>query len=68
MAFAVATAQEAGDAIMEIYNTNFDVRSKGDDSPVTEADEKGEALIRTRLENAYPEIPFIGEESPYRRP
>ena len=48
---------------MEIYNTNFDVRSKGDDSPVTEADEKGEALIRTRLENAYPEIPFIGEES-----
>ena len=63
MAFAVATAQEAGEAIMEIYNTNFDVRSKDDDSPVTDADEKGETLIRTRLENAYPEIPFIGEES-----
>ena len=63
MAFAVATAQEAGEAIMEIYNTNFDVRSKDDDSPVTEADEMGEALIRTRLENAYPEIPFIGEEA-----
>ena len=63
MAFAVATAQEAGEVIMEIYNTNFDIRSKDDDSPVTEADEKGEALIRTRLENAYPEIPFIGEEA-----
>ena len=63
MAFAVATAQEAGEAIMEIYNTNFDVRSKDDDSPVTEADEKGETLIRTRLEKAYPEIPFIGEEA-----
>lgn len=63
MAYAVATAQEAGDAIMEIYNSNFHVRSKDDDSPVTEADEKGEALIRTKLENAYPEIPFIGEES-----
>ena len=63
MAFAVATARAAGDVIMEIYNTDFDVRSKDDGSPVTEADERGEALIRARLEDAYPEIPFIGEEA-----
>ena len=50
MAFAVATAQEAGEAIMGIYNTNFDVRSKDDDSPVTEADEKGETLIEIKKE------------------
>ncbi|MAI11606.1 MAG: 3'(2'),5'-bisphosphate nucleotidase [Rhodospirillaceae bacterium TMED167] len=63
MAFAVAVARAAGDVIMEIYNTDFDVHSKDDGSPVTEADEKGEALIRARLKNAYPDIPFIGEEA-----
>jgi len=63
MDFAVSTARDAGDVIMEIYNTDFDVRSKEDDSPVTEADEKAEALIRQRLEKAYPDIPFIGEEA-----
>ena len=33
-------ALEAGDKIMEIYaDPNFEVRSKSDESPVTEADE-----------------------------
>ena len=63
MDFAVAIARDAGDVIMEIYKTDFDVRSKEDASPVTEADEKAEALIRVRLEDAYPDIPFIGEEA-----
>ena len=63
MAFAVSTAREAGDIIMEIYSSNFDVRSKDDESPVTEADEKAEAFIRASLEERYPDIPFIGEEA-----
>ena len=63
MAFAVTTARAAGDIIMDIYNTDFDIRSKDDNSPVTEADEQGEALIRARLKNTYPDIPFIGEEA-----
>jgi 3'(2'), 5'-bisphosphate nucleotidase len=30
----------AGDVIMSIYATDFEVRGKSDESPVTEADEK----------------------------
>ena len=63
MAFAVSKAREAGDVIMEIYNTDFEVKTKNDSSPVTEADERGEALIRSSLTDSYPDIPFIGEEA-----
>ncbi len=39
-------ALEAGDVIMEIYNSDdFEVKSKSDDSPVTAADEAADALI-----------------------
>ena len=31
-------ARVAGDATMEIYNTDFEIYSKKDESPVTEAD------------------------------
>ena len=37
---------QAGAKIMEIYEAeNFAVRSKSDDSPVTEADEAADALV-----------------------
>ena len=54
---------EAGDAILEIYHTDFDVRSKDDSSPVTEADEKAEAIILAGLAELAPSIPAIGEEA-----
>jgi len=56
-------AIEAGDAILEIYHTDFDVRSKADASPVTEADEKAEAIILAGLAKLAPDIPAIGEEA-----
>jgi 3'(2'), 5'-bisphosphate nucleotidase len=56
-------ALDAGAAIMEIYNTDFEVRGKKDDSPVTEADEKGEEIIIAGLKRLAPEIPIIAEES-----
>ncbi|MGB0682406.1 MAG: 3'(2'),5'-bisphosphate nucleotidase CysQ [Magnetovibrionaceae bacterium] len=40
---------QAGDAIMEIYATDFDVETKGDDSPVTAADKAADDLIREAL-------------------
>ena len=40
-----AIAGRAGQAIMEIYATDFDVSRKGDASPVTEADQRAERLI-----------------------
>ena len=39
-------ALEAGDRIMDIYNSpDFEVRTKSDASPVTQADEAADALI-----------------------
>lgn len=56
-------ALEAGDKIMEIYNSDdFDVRAKGDDSPVTAADEAADALISAGLRAAFPDVALVTEE------
>ncbi|KAF0676377.1 3'(2'),5'-bisphosphate nucleotidase CysQ [Profundibacterium mesophilum] len=56
-------ALEAGDAIMEIYGSDdFDVRSKSDDSPVTAADERADALISAGLRAAFPDTALVTEE------
>ncbi len=56
-------ALEAGAAIMEIYDRDdFEVRSKSDASPVTEADLAADALISAGLKAAFPEIPVVTEE------
>ena len=34
----VAMAREAGDAILKVYATDFDVQEKADESPLTKAD------------------------------
>ena len=52
-------ALEAGDVIMEIYNSDdFDVQTKSDASPVTAAD----ALISAGLREAFPDVPLVTEE------
>ena len=56
-------ALEAGDKIMEIYNADdFEVRSKSDASPVTEADEAADALISAGLRAAFPDVLLVTEE------
>ena len=56
-------ALEAGDRIMEIYNSDdFEVKSKSDQSPVTEADEAADALISAGLRDAFPEVALVTEE------
>ena len=56
-------ALEAGDRIMEVYNSpDFEVKAKGDASPVTVADEAADALISAGLQAAFPEVPLITEE------
>ncbi|MGQ0567117.1 MAG: 3'(2'),5'-bisphosphate nucleotidase CysQ [Gemmobacter sp.] len=54
---------DAGDRIMQVYaDPDFDVRSKGDASPVTEADEAADAIISAGLRAAYPDVTLITEE------
>jgi 3'(2'), 5'-bisphosphate nucleotidase len=56
-------ALEAGDRIMEVYNSpSFDVKAKSDTSPVTEADEAADALISEGLAAAFPDVVLITEE------
>lgn len=58
-----ALALQAGAKIMEIYaRDDFNVRTKADDSPVTEADEAADALISAGLRAAFPEISLVTEE------
>lgn len=56
-------ALEAGDRIMDVYESpSFEVKSKSDTSPVTEADEAADALISAGLRAAFPDVVLITEE------
>ena len=56
-------AIEAGNKIMEIYNSeDFEVKQKSDDSPVTAADEAADALISVGLRAAFPDMKLVTEE------
>src|ERR1700761_986711 len=59
---ARAAPRAAAQAILDIYHSPFEVRSKADASPVTEADERAEAIIIAALAKLAPEIPVVAEE------
>lgn len=56
-------ALDAGKAILEVYHAGPSVSYKQDASPVTEADERAEAIILAGLKSAYPDIPVVAEEA-----
>ena len=54
--------EEASAVILPFWRGTFAMERKGDDSPVTEADHKAEAVILERLRAEFPDIPIIAEE------
>jgi 3'(2'), 5'-bisphosphate nucleotidase len=58
----VALAEDAGRAILEVYSTDFDVQSKSDESPLTQADLASHNRIAAGLQRLTPDIPVISEE------
>lgn len=58
---AIKASLKAGEAIMEVYDTSFDVEFKNDKSPLTEADKKANDIINTFLRPT--PIPIISEEN-----
>ena len=60
---ALEAAKAAQKVILEVYATSFDVEIKADNSPVTEADKRADAIIRAVLSEAFPEDGFLTEES-----
>jgi len=59
----VTLAIDAGRKILEVYSSDFEVQSKDDDSPLTQADLASHHCIVAGLEALTPEIPIISEES-----
>jgi 3'(2'), 5'-bisphosphate nucleotidase len=55
-------AHQAGDAIMEIYQRDFDIVDKSDKSPLTEADLAAHNIIVSGLEEIS-DLPVLSEES-----
>ncbi|MFP6796659.1 MAG: 3'(2'),5'-bisphosphate nucleotidase CysQ [Pseudomonadales bacterium] len=53
----------AGSEILDVYATAFEVKSKSDDSPLTEADLRAHRVIIDGLEAIDTTIPVISEES-----
>ncbi len=58
---AIVAAIKGGDKILEVYETDFDVTYKGDDSPLTIADQKANKAIVETLEPLG--IDMISEEN-----
>lgn len=53
---AIKAASEAGNAIMEIYQSNYETTTKNDDSPITDADLKSNEVIKKILSQTKHEI------------
>ena len=60
LSIAIEAALSAAKAIMEVYATQFEVYTKTDDSPVTQADLRASNIIKEILKPS--DIPFVSEE------
>lgn len=58
-----AIAVQAGERILEIYESEFAIQHKDDKSPLTEADLAAHRTIVAGLEKLTPHIPVLSEES-----
>jgi 3'(2'), 5'-bisphosphate nucleotidase len=59
----VALSRKAGDSILKVYATDFDVQAKDDESPLTQADMASHKVIEQGLRDLTPDLPIISEES-----
>ena len=59
----IALAREAGEAIMRIYEQDFAVQTKDDDSPLTAADLASHRILLAGLQALTPDIPVLSEEA-----
>ncbi len=56
-------AREAGKAAMVIYDKDFNIEYKGDNSPVTDADLAAHKVIVKGLAKLTPDVPILSEEN-----
>ncbi len=64
LAFALAVAREAGALTLRYFGSErLGVETKGDGTPVTQADREAERLLVERIRAAFPDDGILGEES-----
>lgn len=61
--FAIETAREAGNVLLEKFGRKINISKKGDIDLVTEADLASEKLIVERIRSHYPKHSLLAEES-----
>lgn len=59
----IKISKNAGEAIMDVYESEFDVNIKSDQSPITKADILSNKIIFKSLKKLTPDIPILSEES-----
>ncbi len=59
----IELTRRAGEAILEIYASDFEVQVKADASPLTLADLAAHRIIESALRALTPDIPVLSEES-----
>lgn len=59
----IKIAKEAGEAILKVYEREFEVEIKDDKTPLTEADKASNEIICNSLAKLYPNIPILSEEN-----
>ena len=62
LAFAHRLADAADAVTLPAFRSGLDVETKGDGTPVTEADRGAESAIRAAIRDAYPDHAVLGEE------
>ncbi len=60
---ALRAALAGGEAVMRVYADPFEVTHKDDKTPLTEADLASERVIVAMLQEAFPDIPVVSEET-----
>lgn len=62
---ALSIARIAGKKILQIYDSEYTVEHKQDNTPLTTADLAADKIIRSMLEELTPDIPVLTEESEF---
>lgn len=60
--FAIDTARIAGKLTLKYFQGEFQAETKGDNTPVTNADREAEGYIRQQIESRFPGHEILGEE------
>lgn len=59
---AVSAVLEAGEKVIAIYNSEFDITWKKKDDPLTEADLAANEIVTCRIHDRFPNDGFVSEE------